>query len=259
MARKSRVGASLAGGSIFVLRRRRDHMENTSSKKDEHKSSVLVSLLKIIFFPVTISFWIWKQNLLLPIKLGLLFVLWVFVLAAVAATHDSKSGNDAATPTPAITANSSSTTIPSITKEASGSAGSDDCSTAGTQEKIKACNEMKFAQTEGIALQHPLKANVKFDSHAVYITNLENTEWDVCGAIPNETISIEDFVSDGFIIKPGQTVMVPWSNMANDKDQRFNYFTTKPSSVSLECTVGGHTDPNGAFSGGELHKSIFNL
>jgi len=121
------------------------------------------------------------------------------------------------------------------------------------------CIQMQNAILKGQELQNPLKATITHDSYAVYVKNTEATEWDQCLiSLDDENPDKDYFTSDGFIVKPGQTETVPWSSFANFENVRFNYFQTKPTSLDLECVVGGQTDPKtNAFTGGKTHRSIF--
>ncbi len=130
----------------------------------------------------------------------------------------------------------------------------------GTPQMVD-CMKMQDALEKGNATRYPLKAKLSFNSTALYITNTETQEWDQCTATVNETDpQADNFQSDGFLVKPGQTVSVGWGNFANAEQVRFNSFQTKPQTIDLDCQVGGTTDPKtGAYSGGQEHRSIFNL
>lgn len=123
------------------------------------------------------------------------------------------------------------------------------------------CMKLQDAMDKGQALQHPLKASVTFDNSAVYITNNEQVEWDQCTAtLDEQDPSADNYQSDGFSLNAGQTQTIRWMDFTNAESTRFDYFQTKPQTVTLDCQVGGQTDPKtGAFSGGAEHRSIFNL
>ncbi|HEV2339440.1 MAG TPA: hypothetical protein VGT05_01590 [Patescibacteria group bacterium] len=153
------------------------------------------------------------------------------------------------------------TTTPASTTNGSPTPTTDPCAQyLGTPQMVD-CMKSQDALEKGQATRYPLKAKVTFDNTALYITNQETTEWDQCNAVVNETDPQGDnFQSDGFVVNAGQTESIGWGNFANAEQQRFNNYQTKPATITLDCVVGGTTDPKtGAFSGGQEHRSTFNL
>ncbi len=108
-------------------------------------------------------------------------------------------------------------------------------------------------------LSRPLNVTVRADNNAVYITNPASTKLAQCDVTVGTDPTADNYISDGFVVNAGQTVDVGWGNMANEENQRFNYYTTKPDSVSIACTVGGTTNKDGSYTGGETHRSNFNF
>ncbi len=124
----------------------------------------------------------------------------------------------------------------------------EDCSKYSGSDRTF-CFQFQQAQEEGEALKHPLKAKIRYDNYGIYITNTENSEWKQCTVIPDYLDNAADnYVSDEFVVNPGQTTTVSWANLANNENVRFNYYQIKPYSINLDCTVNEET-----------HRSIFSL
>jgi hypothetical protein len=182
-------------------------------------------------------------------------LMFIFFILAVATSSTKSQGNTdqnnaSQQPTAIIKATSKATPTPT-----------DPCHDyVGTQ--YSNCMELQEAAKRGEALSHPLKATITHDDYAVYIKNNETTEWDQCTLIVNEADTVksgDNFQPDGFVVETGQTVTIRWANFTNAESQRFDYVHVKPNSLDLDCIVGGHTNKNGAFSGGQEHRSTFNL
>lgn len=185
----------------------------------------------------------WFRRKLSRLQTGLSFVGISFVLlvAGVVVSHFTPSTSSsvvqtASAPTP--TKSMEPTPTPN-----------DPCAAYVGTDQYASCMDLEDARQKGAALEHPLKATVTFDSLYLYVTNTENNEWKDCTATLDDTNPEGDnFQSDIFTLKPGESQTISWGNFSNLESQRFNYFQTKPQFVDLDCTVGG-----------QEHRSLFNL
>jgi hypothetical protein len=84
-----------------------------------------------------------------------------------------------------------------------------------------------------------LNGSVKFDNVEVLITNNETMSWSCEAGIDFDPNADSNYLSDDFNVNPNTTVSVAWKNFAGNQGQRFDYFTTKPKSVTLFCDVRG--------------------
>ncbi len=117
----------------------------------------------------------------------------------------------------------------------------DPCHEYQGTDQWQSCNKLNYALKHG---QEPaLNATVRFGSTYLSITNNDNIEWDACNAyIPNET-DPNAYVNDtGIVVSPHQTGTIAWSDLTLNDGTRFDYYSTKPESVEIDCSVGANHD-----------------
>ena len=212
---------------------------------------VLVSLIK----PSLFRFLPWKASRIKTVMTFVGCALLFFVLFG--ATYPSEPNTtpkapvspSLQNPSPTITSTvTSAPTAPTPTPEP--------CADQIGTKNYAPCEVTLQTQDE---LSRPLNVTVRADNRAVYVTNPSSTELAQCTVVVGTDPTADNYVSDGFVVKAGQTVDVGWGNMANEENERFNYYTTKPDSVSIACTVGGTTNKDGSYTGGGTHRSNFNF
>ncbi len=95
--------------------------------------------------------------------------------------------------------------------------------------------------------KYPLKAKVRADSLALYITNTQNVVWTNCNvSLADGSFGMNLF--DKFTIGAGTTTSVSWGRLVNDNGDRFDYFKKQPGAVDIICVVN-HEQHNSQYSG----------
>lgn len=234
------------------------------TKKPQTRSELIATIvLLVLCFPIGLFLMWTKTNWNKKVKWGITgFLGFALLMTGISnAINPDTSTNTEPQQKSEISAVPTQTPTQKVIMQKTTPTPSDPCTPYYGTSQLGDCMKLQNAMNKGAALDHPLKANVTYDSNAVYITNTENVEWDQCTATVNESDpSADNFQLDGFVVNAGQTVTIRWADVVNNENTRFDYSQTKPYSIDLDCIVGGQTDKNtGAFSGGEHHRSMFNL
>ena len=106
-------------------------------------------------------------------------------------------------------------------------------------------SEFEDLTTSALFNQKPKKLNAKVEitSQALLVTNNDDLEWNMCDYSIGSDISPEDFYELGIlssyaIIQPHQTMRVPWNQITKQDGTKFDYTTTQPKDLVIDCSAG---------------------
>jgi hypothetical protein len=90
-----------------------------------------------------------------------------------------------------------------------------------------------------------LNASVKVNSQYLIVTNNDDVEWSGCDYSIGADINPDDFYELGIFgnystIKPHQTEYIPWGAITKTDGTRFNYGTTEPSDLQINCAANNN-------------------
>ena len=87
-----------------------------------------------------------------------------------------------------------------------------------------------------------LNATVKVNSQYLIVTNNDDVEWSGCDYSIGADLTPDDFFELGMFsnystIKPHHTEYIPWGAITKNDGTRFNYGTTEPNDLKIDCAA----------------------
>ncbi len=208
-------------------------MKKASPKKRTtwYKTTVATVVLLILFAPLGI-FTMWKyMQWNKTIKWILTGVFALFFLLRFANTNYQQ--------TDTIKQTGTVIRITPTTEKKSAAQGTKKPTPEPTEDCSQSANSDMCIRME-INREPKLNATTGFSNAGLVVTNNDSIDWRLCTVTigSSENINTAYEVSGWDIRFPAnQTTTVPWSDFTQNDGNRFNYYTTKPNDIELDCSV----------------------
>ena len=165
---------------------------------------------------------------------GITFALFVIlvILAANGSNSATEQDNAKVTVKP--------TSVPNITQQKkSTTQGTKNPTPVPTEDCSQSVNPQMCIRME-INREPKLEATTQLTNAGLVITNNGDVDWRLCDITIGSAENLDTaFEVSGWDIAflAHQTTTVPWSDFAQDNGNRFNYYTTQPNDIELDCSV----------------------
>jgi hypothetical protein len=90
-----------------------------------------------------------------------------------------------------------------------------------------------------------LNATTQLTNDGLVVTNKDNVDWRLCQL----TIGVAENINNAYEVSgwdikfpAHHTTTVPWGDFAQDNGNRFNYYSTKPIDIELDCSVNNQQE-----------------